>query len=263
MSELADNNGNMVNPTGEDKVAIFDIDHCLYVSRELKSYEPKFKKKEFIQISLEKENESNKKIEHLIDENMKNEKTFMELFCSQLNMTPFEYYSKYDVFDYGKFIKQDKGLVNLIASLRQKCRLFAMTNGSDVRAREVLNILGLSSYFEKVFCAIIIGRGHEPVPLKSASIDSPESEMWSSCDVELNKNASSLIIKPDLRAYEAVHRFIGAKSPKDVTFFDDSRKNVEASREFGWNGIFVEQYKDESTENNLVSLLEKYVRQLN
>lgn len=258
MSDLGSSDKAMENPTKEDKVAIFDIDHCLYASLELKKYESVSKTDRFIRLTREQGRMSDEEIDSIINEKKKgNGKAFRDLFCTYLGMTPFEYYSEYDVFDYGKFIKRDEELVRLIASLGQKFRLFAMTNGSDVRARGILSILGLSDCFERVFCAIIISQDDD-APLRFGRIDTSESELCPSFRETISKEFNDMIFKPNLKAYEAVHRFIGASRPENVTFFDDEKNNVEASRVFGWNGILVEQYKDNSSKNSLISILRMY-----
>lgn len=272
MNELVNSSAIMDNPTGDSKVAIFDIDHCLYASKEFKDYETKLKKSDFIEkekLLLEgKVKDPANEAKRLVEENTKNGRTFMELYCSELGMTPLEYYRKYEAtFKYEQFIKRDKQLIDLISRLRLSYRLFAMTNSSNVRASKILNILGLSDYFEKTFCAIIVDQenGSESAssnPFEHVGLDSPDTEtISSSSDAPDRTGEHKLAMKPDPKVYGAVYHFIGANDPSNIVFFDDSRANVEASLKAGWKGIIIEQYKDNSTENKLMPELEKLLSQ--
>ena len=54
-------------------------------------------------------------------------------------------------------------------------------------------------------------------------------------------------VKPDAAAFDAVPSVTGY-APHRILFFDDSGDNVEAARDAGWAGVFVDHTGDTATQ---------------
>jgi glucose-1-phosphatase len=89
------------------------------------------------------------------------------------------------------------GASELLASLRSRYRLAALSNTNETHWRRNLDVLGVNALFERCFASHEIG-----------------------------------VAKPDAAAYRCVLDALGVDAA-DVVFFDDNAANVEAARQLG------------------------------
>jgi putative hydrolase of the HAD superfamily len=101
------------------------------------------------------------------------------------------------------FLKEDKRLQSFLDVLPQ--RKFIMSNCAEKEAKEALECLGVTKYFEHVYGADFMGD----------------------------------ICKPDPKVFEDVCKHIGT-TPSDVVFFEDSYKNLATAKRLGMRTVFVE-----------------------
>lgn len=131
------------NPIGDNKVLIFDIDHCLYHNKEAVDNESNFIKNLFVEMSQKTEDEW---LSHLSAMGL-----FRAVFYNLLNIHPAEFAERYEDRTIVDHIVPDPELRSLLS--RIKCRKFCFTNGGKARAHKILRQLGIEDLFEVVICA--------------------------------------------------------------------------------------------------------------
>lgn len=143
--EMCSRNNNKVinNPVGSAEALIFDIDHCLYHSKELMEHELLTMSSMLSQFSAGVENDLYKHMDtyHL----------FREIFFRLFGIHPAEFSCKYELPEFEKYFIPDPELRSMLESL--DCRKFCFTNGQRDRAARILRYLGLEHIFELVICA--------------------------------------------------------------------------------------------------------------
>lgn len=130
---------------------------------------------------------------------------YREVFFSLFNIHPSDFCKVFDMPELHKFVTPDFELRELLQQI--SIRKFCFTNGSKERANMVLSYLQLESIFEAVVCA-----------------DTIETEF---------------ICKPMSEAFEFFERYVGITTPKNIYFFDDSERNIQAAKRNGWNAMHV------------------------
>ena len=108
----------------------------------------------------------------------------------------------------------DTALVGEIKRLRPHYRLVLATNQEHHRSHFLWQELALSDVFEHMFASSALGKR-----------------------------------KPDQAFWDAVTEALGIARPDDILLIDDSEKNVEAARRFGWQAI---HYNDRSDLDDLL-----------
>mmetsp|Transcript_55337 Transcript_55337/g.159090 ORF Transcript_55337/g.159090 Transcript_55337/m.159090 type:complete len:336 (-) Transcript_55337:31-1038(-) len=121
-----------------------------------------------------------------------------------------------DNCDFGKYIKKDTELVDMMRSLQQeaKMKLVAFTNAPRAYAIRSLEYLGIREYFadDHVFAV---------------------EDVLPAC-------------KPERAAFEQVMRAVGAV-PERTVMFEDSMKNIRACRELGIHTVLIHEDKGDAT----------------
>ncbi len=108
----------------------------------------------------------------------------------------------------------DHDLIEEISGLGSRCRLVLATNQDRHRAAYLWNELGLSRRFERMFASSAMGARK------------PETQFWQMIADEL-----------------------GEATGPDVLLIDDSEKNVDAARRFGWQAV---HYGDRADLDHLI-----------
>lgn len=108
----------------------------------------------------------------------------------------------------------DHDLINEIGGLGSQCRLVLATNQDRHRAAYLWNELGLNQRFERMFASSAMGTR-----------------------------------KPEMQFWQMIADEMGEAAEPDVLLIDDSVKNVDAAREFGWQAI---HYTDRADLNDLI-----------
>lgn len=145
--ELCTRNINVKHPKpiGDQIVLIFDIDNCLYRSKELEDDELNFIKNGFLRLSNYDESFW---LAELPKYNL-----YREMFSSFLNMDLFDFSETFERPNLEKYLQPDLELRNLLKKI--KFRLFCFTNGCKHRAKHILTYLQLDDIFEGVICSDI------------------------------------------------------------------------------------------------------------
>ena len=128
-------------------------------------------------------------------------------FFKILDMHPSHFCKTYEDEHPPRFIEKDPLLIEILSNI--KIRKFCFTNGTKNRASKILQHMELEDLFEAVICT-----------------DSIDTEF---------------ICKPQITAYQFVENYLGIESRRNVYFYDDSEKNINAAISFGWNGILVKK----------------------
>ncbi len=199
--EMCSRNAHLVheNPANDECVFVFDIDYCLYKNDDLLNKEVADVRSAFFAHSQLVESPDNEKI---WEDSLNQFNLFRQLFHNKFGIHPKDFCDKYDLLDFGSFIKPDEELIKIFKEL--KFRKFCFTNGSLKRAKKILEVLQLHDVFEAVICA-----------------DTEDLEM---------------IVKPMPSAYQFVEKYIGTRN---IHFFDDSFSNIKAAQDLGWKIMHV------------------------
>lgn len=202
-------------PVGDEIIFVFDLDYCLFQSKEMYDSENEIICETFLKLT----NQTDKEFWHRSLQNSGN--LYRKAFYYILGVHPKDYVERmYDIPEYQKYLKPSPKLKNLLESV--KIRKFCFTNGSKMRAEILLRHLELFDIFDAVVC-----------------IDS--------LDVEF-------ICKPEEGAFRFLENFLNIKNPSKVYFFDDSLSNVNAAIQMGWNGIHVTLECEEHVKELLANL---------
>ena len=117
-----------------------------------------------------------------------------------LAIDPVAFLSEFRTWTRGPY----DGALDLLAALGEDFRLACLTNMNAAYWHRIRDIMGLGRHFDKCFASHEIG-----------------------------------LLKPDRRIYEHVVAKLESR-PEAIAFFDDTVKNVEAARNFGFDAHYVE-----------------------
>lgn len=132
------------SPVGNNNIMIFDIDNCLYYSKEMDILEFNNAKSKFL--SHQETNEA------MWDDCIRKIPLFRKIFYDLFNIHPRDYELSTQI-DYSKYVFRDCELRRILTSF--PCRKFCFTNAPRMRAESILKLIGIEDVFEHVICADI------------------------------------------------------------------------------------------------------------
>lgn len=131
------------NPINDEIVLVFDIDNCLYNSKELVDHEESNIKKRFLELANGNEEDW--------FTCMTSFKLYREIFHSLFKVHPSDFTQYYEIPQLHSFIQPDQELKEMLQKI--KFRKFCFTNACKKRAAHILSYLGILDLFESIICA--------------------------------------------------------------------------------------------------------------
>ena len=133
-----------IKPLDEDeKLFIFDVDHCLYHSLPLLEHEARNAERWF----LEKSSHTLQEFKNFVDMGI----YWVEIFYLYAKQHPSWFLEKVDNFEFTEFIKERPALVEAIKNIKHRKIIFS--NAGKQRVLSILTILGIQNEFEYIFVA--------------------------------------------------------------------------------------------------------------
>lgn len=213
-------------------ILVFDIDYCLYYSKECREAEIKHNEKN--EENLAKEwlanplNAGKKPMKYKdLREAFGSVKKGICLFYEK----SIQESMKYDFSDVERFIQRNEGLIEDLRNL--EFPKFCFTNSFPYKARKNLNTLGIEYLFERVFCTL--------------DDDSKDISQWTT--------------KPEDEAFRFVQNYLGPDENTRIVFFDDSIENIKVAQKPEFNWITYHVTPDQDIRKCLEMFRKEYLKE--
>jgi putative hydrolase of the HAD superfamily len=141
---------------------------------------------------------------------------------AEFNVDGMHYLSHVHDFEITQFVSPNRKLQTMLSNLPGRKWIF--TNSDRPHAQRVLEALGIAEYFEGIVDIL----------------------------------ATNFIPKPNRKAYVAALELANAVETENITFFEDSIRNLTAAKELGWQTVWISDHARHPDADHQINRLEEF-----